>query len=150
MKKLYDETHVYQENDHRRILWYELDKTEDTIAFLFGQPEEYGVSFLIPSDYHPLAESILHAIQQDELEPAARKAHETHWIFYTHRVDGDAMGDHVRFTIMARLKGEEVHCDIQYSDFLFASALDEILKMKATIERVLTEGLRRHTKGATP
>ncbi len=132
MKKLYDETHPYAAHDHRRTQWYMLDES-DGIGFLFGQPDEYGVRFLIPSDYSFLARQALSAVKSSLADEAAIGVTETHWIFYTERRDGDAIGDTLRFTIMLRQKGSRFDCDIQYSDFLFASAFDEIMKIKQVI-----------------
>lgn len=139
MKKLYDETYPYSENDRRRTQWYQLEQ-EDGLGFLFGEPEEYGVSFLIPSDYRPLAQLLLAEVQKSRTEPENEQATETHWVFYTNRKDGDAIGDSVRFTIMLRDKGGQVDCDIHYSDFLFASAYDEIMKIKQTILATVQAG----------
>lgn len=140
MKKLYDETHPYSNTDRRRTLWYQLDQ-EDGIAFLFGRMEDYGVSFLVPGDYEPLARTILAAMQASRQDAAARDVSESHFIFYTDRRDGDAMGDQVRFTIMTRLKGNDVSCELMYSDFLFASAHDELVKVRDTILEVLRANL---------
>lgn len=132
MKRLYDETHPYAENDHRRTLWYQLEK-EDGLGFMFGPPEEYGVSFLVPGDYGKLAEAALSAVRESLDEAQNPVPTETHWILYTHRRDQDAIGDTVRFTIMLRQKGGRFDCDIMYSDFLFASAFDEIIKIKQAL-----------------
>ena len=140
MKKLYDETHPYSDTDRRRTLWYLLEPADGT-GFLFGRMEEFGVSFLVPGDYEPLAQSILSAMLASRLDAAAQGVSETHFIFYTDRRDGDAMGDQVRFTIMTRLKGNEVSCELMYSDFLFASAHDELVKVKDTILDVLRASL---------
>ncbi|NLX82510.1 MAG: hypothetical protein GXZ04_01635 [Clostridiales bacterium] len=136
MKKLYDETHPYSENDHRRTLWFQLEK-EDGTDFLFGKMEDYGVSFLVPGDYRHLAHTILAAMKESQQDAAAAQVSETHFVFYTHRRDGDAIGDKVRFTIMTRLKGGEINCELMYSDFLFASGHDELVKVKETILQVL-------------
>lgn len=141
MRKLYDETHPYAEHDLRRTQWYMLDES-DGIGFLFGQPDEYGVSFLIPSDYSVLAGQVLSAVKSSITDEAAIGVTETHWIFYTERKDGDAIGDTVRFTVMLRQRGSRIECDIQYSDFLFASAFDDIEKMKQVIIRTVEAGLQ--------
>lgn len=52
------------------------------------------------------------------------------------------MGDAVRFTVMLRQRGSQIECDIQYSDFLFASAFDDIAKMKQVIIRTVEDGLQ--------
>ena len=103
--------------------------------------EDFGVSFLVPGDYEPLAQSILSAMLASRLDAAAQGVSETHFIFYTDRRDGDAMGDQVRFTIMTRLKSNEVSCELMYSDFLFASAHDELVKVNSTILDVLEAGM---------
>lgn len=140
MKKLYDETHPYAENDKRRTIWYQLHK-EDGLDFLFGPTEEYGVSFLQESDYEALARSVLACVKVDlELEQA-EGASETHWVFYTDRVDGDAIGDQVRFTIMLRLKGRVVACDVNYSDFIFASAFRQVAQLKQALSLHVAAGL---------
>ena len=140
MKKLYDETHPYSDHDHRRTLWFQLEQ-EDGLDFLFGRMEDFGVSFLVPGDYAPLAWNILKAMQESLQEEGAADASETHFIFYTDRRDGDALGDQVRFTIMTRIKGSEVNCELMYSDFLFASAHDELVKVKDAILKVLSTNL---------
>lgn len=132
MKKLYDETHGYSDADRRRTQWYQLEQ-EDGLDFLFAPPEEYGVSFLVPSDYSVLVKVIKSAVTQSALDEAAQGVSETHWVFYTKRKDGDAIGDSVRFSILLREKSGQYDCDIMYSDFLFASAYDEIQKVKAAI-----------------
>lgn len=136
MKKLYDETHAYSENDHRRTLWYQLVQ-EDGLDFLFAPPEDFGVSFLVPGDYGKLAESVKKAVKESRLAPQNPQPSETHWIFYTDRQDQDAIGDAVRFTIMLRQKGVQADCDIHYCDFLFASAFDEIETIKQTLKTAL-------------
>lgn len=132
MKKLFDETFPYGEHDRRRTQWYQLED-EDHLGFLFAPPEEYGVSFLVPSDYAPLAGLLAQAVVQSHQDPENQHVTETHWVFYTNRRDGDAIGDQVRFTIMLREKGGRFDCDIHYSDFLFASAYDEIAAIRNTI-----------------
>jgi hypothetical protein len=136
MKQLFDETHPYAKDDRRRTLWYQLDES-DGVAFLFSEPEEYGVSFLKPSDYTPLAKLLLEAARKDLADEAAKDVSETHWVFYTNRSDKDAIGETVRFTVMLRHKGGQFDCDIQYSDFLFASAYDEIMKIKQSIVQTI-------------
>ena len=138
MKQLFDETHPYGNNDHRRTLWYQLDET-DGLGFLFSEPEDYGVSFLKPSDYGPLAGLIQKAVRKNLADDAAKGVSETHWVFYTDRRDGDAIGDTVRFTVMLRHKGGQFDCDIHYSDFLFASAYDEIMKIKEVIVHTVNQ-----------
>ena len=59
---------------------------------------------------------------------------ETHWTFYTHNVHGDALGDKVRFTIYVRLNGDRYDCNINMSDFIFASSYDNVLAIKKCIE----------------
>lgn len=66
-------------------------------------------------------------------DEAAKGVTETHWVFYTERRDKDIIGETVRFTIMLRQKGSRFDCDIQYGDFLFASAFDEIMKIKQAV-----------------
>lgn len=140
MKKLYDETHEYGPADRRRTLWYQAAK-EDGLDFLFGPMEEYGVSFLLPSDYSQLSQAVLACVKGDLLLEAARDTAETHWVFYTDRVDGDAIGDHVRFTILLRLKDGVVACDVMHSDFIFASAFLQVAQLKKTLSLAVAEGL---------
>ena len=129
MKKLYDETHEYGGHDRRRTLWYQLEQ-EDGLDFLFAPPEEYGVSFLVPGDYGRLTGAVRAAVQDSLREAQSPAPTETHFILYTNRRDQDAIGDTVRFTIMLRHKDGRFDCDIAYSDFLFASAFDEIQSIK--------------------
>ncbi len=140
MKKLYDESHLYAEHDRRRTQWYMLDES-DGLGFLLGQPDEDGVRFLIPSDYSVLARQVLSAVRNSLTDEAARGMTETHWVFYTERRDGDIIGDTVRFTVMLRQKGRQIDCDIHYSDFLFASAFDEIMKIKQVIIQTVKAGI---------
>ncbi|NLM86189.1 MAG: hypothetical protein GX171_05790 [Clostridiales bacterium] len=140
MKKLYDETHPYAENDNRRSLWYDLDQA-DGLDFLFGPEEEYGVSFLQETDFAQLADTVLTCVKADLALPEAQGVTETHWVFYTQRVDGDAIGDKVRFTIMLRLKGRVVACDVMYSDFIFASDFLKIAQLKQALSLSVAEGL---------
>ncbi|MDD2561663.1 MAG: hypothetical protein PHG11_05000 [Eubacteriales bacterium] len=141
MKKLFDETHPYAEHDRRRTQWYMLDES-DGLGFLLGEPDEDGVRFLIPSDYSVLARQALSAVKSSLMDEAAKGVSETHWIFYTQLRDGDIIGDRVRFTIMLRQKGSQIDCDIHYSDFLFASAFDEIMKMKQAIIQAVEAGAK--------
>ncbi|MDD4080833.1 MAG: hypothetical protein PHP02_05415 [Eubacteriales bacterium] len=141
MQQLYDETHPYGENDRRRTQWYMLDES-DGLDFLFGPPDEYGARFLIPSDYRILARQALSAVKSSLTDEAAKGVTETHWVFYTERRDGDAIGDTVRFTIMLRQRGSQIDCDIQYTDFLFASAFDEIMKIKQAIIQTVEAGIQ--------
>lgn len=140
MKKLFDETHQYAPQDKRRTIWYRADIT-DGLDFLFAPQEEYGVSFLAPSDYRELAAAVIDCVLSDNALPEAQGVTETHWVFYTERVDGDAIGDKVRFTIMLRVKGSVVACDVMYSDFVFASAFVQVAQIKQTLSAAVGEAL---------
>ena len=132
MKKLYDETHDYGANDRRRTQWYQLAQA-DGLDFLFAPPEEYGVSFLLPSDYKELILVLRAAVQASRADKENEGVSETHWVFYTDRVDGDAIGDKVRFTILLREKDGHLGCDIIYSDFLLASAFEQLQQLRQAI-----------------
>ena len=76
----------------------------------------------------------------DDLKNAfENKLNETHWIFYSNRVDNDAIGDKVRFTILIRLKNGKYYCNINVSDYIFATSSEEIIKIKNVIEASLNQ-----------
>lgn len=141
MRKLFDETHTYGENDRRRTIWYQLDELEDGLDFAFSARDEYGVSFLLPSDYKLLSRKVLGAVLESEADEEAKGVTETHYILYTSRQDGDAIGDKVRLTLMVRKRREDIACDAQYGDFLFASAYDQLTSLKETVADAVRRGL---------
>lgn len=140
MKKLFDETHDYSPQEARRTLWYQLDRA-DGLDFLSGPVEEHGVSFLQPSDYKQLGRTVVDLVKQDLADEQAKKATETHWILYTDRVDQDALGEKVRFTIMLRHRGRVVAADVMHGDFVFASAFREVAKLKQSLTMDVAEAL---------
>lgn len=140
MKKLYDEIHPYAPGDARRTIWYQLDAA-DGVDFLFGPALEPGVTFLLPSDYRKLSDTVLACVKADLALDATRGVEETHWVFYTGRLDADAIGDQVRFTIMLRLKGRVAACDVMHSDFIFASAFRQVAQIKQALSLRVAEGL---------
>jgi hypothetical protein len=134
LKKLYDETHEYSENDFRRTIWYLAEENDKAIEYIFSEPNEYGGRMIEANDYSELTEKLGELIGSDVKETAGQDAGETHWIFYSNIVDGDAIEDKVRFSIFVRLKGGRYVCSINMSDFIFASSFDEVLKAKEAIE----------------
>ena len=80
----------------------------------------------------------LHDLIENDLQSVStNEASETHWIFYSGIISGDAIEDNVRFSIFVRLKNDRYECNINMSDYIFAASYDETMKIKATIEERL-------------
>ena len=137
MKKLGDETHEYGAVDNRRTIWYQFDETDDTVKYIFSSPYENCGDIIVSCDYGELAEMLKKLIELDLQAGSETTPSEIHWIFYTHNIDGDAIGDNVRFSIYIRLKNGRYECSINMSDFIFASSLDNVLAIKNCIEECL-------------
>ena len=136
--KLFDETHEYGEADSRRTIWHQFGETDDFVNFIFSEPNpEYGSRTVVAADYAPLAKALKKLIEADLLPSPENVTSETHWVFYTGVLDGDAIDDKVRFTIYVRLKGSRYDCNINMSDFIFASSFDNVQKIKASLEEYL-------------
>ena len=134
MKKLFDETYVYN-----RTIWYLFEEGDNSIHYIFSEPDEYGGRMIISSDYTMLTDSLKSLITDDLNNTFEKKPTETHWIFYSSRVDDDAIGDKVRFSILVRLKNGRYSCNINVSDYIFTTSLDEIIKIKNIIEVSLNQ-----------
>lgn len=139
MKKLFDETHEYSKSDLRRTIWYMIETVDDAIRYIFSEPDEYGAETIIPADFSRLAKALKELTDADLSVVSEAETSETHWIFYTGRVDGDAIMDSVRFTICVRLKDGKYECNINVSDFLFASSFDHVLQIKTAVEECLNK-----------
>ncbi|MBL4937828.1 hypothetical protein JK636_19150 [Clostridium sp. YIM B02515] len=132
MKKLFDETYEYN-----RTVWYLFEEDDNSMHYIFSQPNEYGGRIISSGDYSILADSIKRLIADDLQNTFEEKPTETHWIFYSSIVDDDAIGDKVRFSILVRLKNGSYSCNINVSDYIFATSFDEIIKIKNIIEASL-------------
>lgn len=92
-----------------------------------------------PSDYSILTDSLKGLIADDLKNTFEKKPTETHWIFYSRRIDEDAIGDKVRFSILVRMKNGIYSCNINVSDYIFATSFDEIINIKNIIEASLNQ-----------
>lgn len=134
MKKLFDETY-----ENNRTIWYLFEEGDNSIQYIFSEPDEYGGRMISPSDYTIMADSLKRLIVDDLKITIGKNPTETYWIFYSSRVDDDAIGDKVRFTILVRLKNGRYSCNINMSDYIFATSFDEIIKIKNIIEASLNQ-----------
>lgn len=134
LKKLFDETH-----DYNRTIWYLFEEGDNSIHYIFSEPDQYGGRMINASDYSILADSVKRLIADDLKNAFEEKPTEIHWIFYSSRVDDDAIGDKVRFSILVRLKNGRYSCNINVSDYIFATSFDEIIKIKYIIEASLNQ-----------
>jgi hypothetical protein len=132
MKKLYDETY-----EHSRTIWYLSDGHDDVIETIFGAPSEYGGRMIVPTDYTPMISRLRELIMSDLAKVPEPKPTATQWVFYSNLVSDDAIGDKVRFSIYIRLKEGKYDCNINITDFLFATSFDEVIKIKNLIEQNL-------------
>ncbi len=137
MKKLFDETHEYSSSDFRRTIWYLSDESDHAIDSIFDTPDEDCGSTIVPNDYTPMINGFRELIKSDLEAGAEQKTTETQWIFYSNQVSGDAIGDKVRFSIYVRLKEGKYECNINITDFIFASSFDEVIRIKNQTEQVL-------------
>lgn len=134
MKKLFDETYEYN-----RTIWYLFEEGDSSINYIFSEPDEYGGRMISPSDYSILADNLKCLIVDDLKNTSEKNLTETHWIFYSSRVDDDAIGDKVRFSILVRLKNGRYSCNINVSDYIFTTSFDEIIKIKNIIEESVNQ-----------
>jgi hypothetical protein len=134
LKKLFDETYEYN-----RTIWYLLEEDNNFINYIFSEPNEYGGRVITPSDYSILVDSLKGLMDDDLKENVEKEKMETHWIFYSSRIDDDAIGDKVRFSILVRLKEGIYSCNINVSDYLFSTSFDEIIKIRNIIEATLNK-----------
>ena len=134
MKKLFDETYEYN-----RTIWYLFEEDDNSINYIFSEPNEYGGRVIIPSNYSILVDSLKGLMDDDLKDNIEKEKVETHWIFYSSRIDDDAIGDKVRFSILVRLKEGIYSCNINVSDYLFSTSFDEIVKIRNIIEATLNK-----------
>lgn len=134
MKRLFDET--YGDN---RTIWYLFEEGDKSIHYIFDEPNEYGGRMIRHNDYSILADSLRSLIADDLKNAPEKKPAETSWIFYSSIVDDDAIGDKVRFSISVKLKNGGYSCNINVSDYIFATSFDEIIKIKDIIEASLNQ-----------
>jgi hypothetical protein len=132
LKKLFDETYGYS-----RTIWYLFEEGDNSIHYIFSKPDEYGGRMISAGDYSILADKVKCLIVDDLKNTFENNPIETHWIFYSSRVDEDAIGDKVRFSILVRLKNGIYSCNINASDYIFTTSFDEIIKIKNTVEESL-------------
>ncbi|MGL4694863.1 hypothetical protein [Enterococcus larvae] len=111
MNQLFDETY----NDYRTI-WY-------------GYYEQF--------DQPDLIKEMLQIIENDKRMSEAQQAVSTSWVFYCKNLQGDALEEKVRGSIMVRLLDTHysVHCNI--SDFEFVTQFDAIESWKKKLEAAL-------------
>lgn len=134
MKKLFDETYEYN-----RTIWYLSEEDDNSVNYIFSEPNEYGGRVIIPSNYSILVDSLKGLMDDDLKDNIEKEKMETHWIFYSSRIDDDAIGDKVRFSILVRLKEGIYSCNINVSDYLFSTSFDEIIKIRNIIEATLNK-----------
>lgn len=139
MKRLFDETFEHNEADFSRTIWYLFEEGDNSIHYIFSEPDEYGGRMISSSDYSILSDSLKWLIDDDLKNTFERKPTETHWIFYSSRVNDDAIGDKVRFSILVRLKNGRYSCNINVNDYIFVTSFDEIIKIKNIIETSLNQ-----------
>lgn len=139
MKRLFDETFEHKEEHSSRTIWYLFEEDDNSINYIFSEPDEYGGRMIIPSDYSILAKYLKGLIEDDLKNVFEKKPTETNWIFYTSRVNDDAIGDKVRFSILVRLKNGRYSCNINVNDYIFVTSFDEIIKIKDIIETILNK-----------
>ena len=125
--------------DFSRTIWYLFEEDDKSINYIFSEPDEYGGRMINPSDYSILAKSLKDLIDDDLKNTFEKKPTETNWIFYTSRVNDDAIGDKVRFSILVRLKNGRYSCNINVNDYIFVTSFDEIVKIKDIIETFLNK-----------
>ena len=133
MKRLYDETY-----GDSRTIWYLFEEGDQSFHYIFSEPDEYGGRTIRHDDYSVLADRLVGLIA-DDLKDTQKKPLETDWIFYSSRVDEDAIGDKVRFSILVKLKNGRYFCNINISDYIFTTSFDEIIKIKEIIEASLNQ-----------
>lgn len=134
MKKLFDE--IYEMN---RTIWYLSEESGESINDIFSEPDEYGGRTITPSDYTTLANTIKKTIYEDLKNDSEKEVVQTNWIFYSSIIANDAIGDKVRFSIFIRLINKQYICNINASDFIFVTSLDEVIKIKEIIEFTLNQ-----------
>ncbi|MDR0299979.1 MAG: hypothetical protein LBI13_07900 [Streptococcaceae bacterium] len=133
MKKLGDESYDYREGDLRRTIWYQAEEDEREFDEIFGEPDPYGGRQVLDKDFTEIAEKIKGLVQTDLSAQNDLKASETQWVFYSSLINGDAVGDKVRFTILLREKAGKFDCTINMSDYIFASSFEQVEKLKQAI-----------------
>lgn len=141
MKRLLDDTYEYDDDAFLRTLWYQVDEADDGLDKEFDDLAEFGLGFILPSDYRILCVNILGAVMESAEEEAAKGVSETQFIFYTNRTEGNVIGDTVRFTVSLRLKNSEVACRVHCSDFIFTTAYDQLTVMEGIIASHVRHGL---------
>lgn len=118
MNQLFDETY----NDYRTI-WY-------------GYYEQF--------DQPKLFEDIVQIIEQEEKKSEEQGAVSTSWIFYCKNIQGDALEEKVRSSIMVRFldRHYSVHCNL--SDFEFVTQFDAFDSWKGQLEDLLNSKAKRN------
>ena len=134
MKKLFDETY-----GDSRTIWYLFEEDDKSIHYIFSEPNEYGGRMISHSDYSIFADSLKDLIENDLKNSPENTPGETNWIFYSSRIDDDAIGDKVRFSVLVKLKNGNYSCNINMSDYIFTTSFDEIIKIKNIIEVALNQ-----------
>lgn len=111
MNQLFDETY-----NNNRTIWY-------------GYYEQINQPDLI--------KNIKKVIEQDQKKSETQQAICTSWIFYCKEIQGDALKETVRSSIMIRFFEHRytVHCNM--SDFEFVTQFDAIESWKIELENVL-------------
>jgi len=137
--KLFDEYHQYSESENRRTIWHRFNEADEHVHYIFSlpNPEMGGGRVVISTDYIPLAKTLKQLMDEDLSTPPDVVISETHWVFYTNILDGDAINDNVRFTICIQFKGSKYKCNINMSDFIFATSFDNVMALKLSIEEYI-------------
>lgn len=125
MKKLYDEVYKSGGQSSRNIWYSELTLTETS---------DYGALVYLSSTVQQV---LLETIQKDL--NILEKHDETNWYFYDSATSKDAIEDDVRTTLMVKKDDSNFVVHINFSDYNFATNLNEILKQKLSLEEKLEE-----------
>jgi len=133
MKKLGDEVHEYGASDCRRTIWYQFDGSDEAVNYIFVKSDEDCGNIINSCNYGVLAETLKELIEADLQTGPENALSETHWIFYTYNINSDLIDDKVRFSVYIRLKNNSYDCNINMSDFIFASSFDNVLAIKNCI-----------------
>jgi hypothetical protein len=148
--KLFDETHPTDGGDSR-TLWYKFEN-DDVVKALFSEPLPFGSKFVLCNAADAFLDKVCKIVRadlaaQNSPSPGAGRATscrcspmqpvQTSWIFYTDHIDPDAIDDKVRFTVCVRYAKSHFDCNINTSDFIFATSFDAVANIKQRLETLL-------------
>lgn len=127
MEKLFDETFACEDIACRNI-WYGYIE--------FYRDGEYGKEIILDER---LSNNICATVQGNLSEDMKPIPTQTNWYLYGKTTAEDAIGDHVRPTIMIREKAGSFSTHINISDHDFAVNLDAVLAFKSDLENRLAK-----------